>query len=535
MPQRLYARLALAFALILTAFAVALYFAVRASTDDFQREVAQRLSYTLAGHLRDEWKLTGNPADDPPDLDTRLGMLMVYHPGVDASVLDADGRVRRRAPVAPGPDGTPRAPAPAAIDLAPIQRYLAGDPLPIFGGDAAGVLPRHVFSVAPLGDEARPAGYLYVALDGRDAMAVAAELRSGESVRALGLGIAGVLAASLILGLLVFHFTTRRLTALRERVEHLRRDDDPASPTPREEIAALEAAFDALDTRIARQLDTIAAKDRQRRDTVKMVSHDLRTPLTSLRGYLDTLTQRYDRISEADRRRYLDVAARQCARLSRLTEQLFQLARLDCGDIVPLIEPFCVADLAQDLVSKFDLAAQARGVRLEAQAMDSAARDAREGGLAWVDADIGLIERVLENLLDNALRHTPAGGRISIEIAQRGGRVQVGVRDTGSGIDAARLARLLSAPPRTQRDLSLSPQAQETQALRDSDRPWGGVGLAVVRCIVELHGSRLEAESAPGLGSLFHFSLAAARGGEARVVDLASARRDAKGATYRRS
>lgn len=490
MPQRLYARLALAFALILTAFAVALYFAVRASTDDFEREITQRLSYTLAGHLRDEWQLIGDPADEPPDLDTRLAMLMVYHPGVAAYVLDADGRVRRRAPKTHGPD---------RIDLAPIRRYLAGDELPIVGGDAASTLPRHIFSVAPLGNAAAPAGYLYVALEGSDAQVLAAQLRGGERLRVLGAGIAGVLAASLALGLTIFYAATRRLTALRQRVDRLRRDDDDSTPAPREEIAALEAAFDALDARIARQLGTIAAKDRQRRDTVKMVSHDLRTPLTSLRGYLDTLAQRYERLSDADRRRYLDVAARQCARLSRLTEQLFQLARLDCGDIAPVIEPFYIADLAQDLVGKFELAARARGVALEARAQ----------GAAMVDADIGLIERVLENLVDNALRHTGASGAVTIEIAAHGDTVQVGVRDTGSGIDPAQLARLFDAP---------------LLERRDGERPWGGVGLAVARCIVQLHGGQLEVESAPGLGSHFHFQLAAAQRG-ARVVALRDAAR----------
>lgn len=495
LPQRLYLRLALAFALLLCVFAVALYVAVRASADDFRREVTQRLSYPLAGFLRDEWKLSGNPAADPPDLETRLAMLGVYHPGVEASVLDAAGRVRVRTPGTAGPD---------AYDLAPVRRFLAGEALPISGSDASGQLPRHVFSVAPLGDPAQPAGYLYLALEGSDAQALVAELRKGESVHALGLSIIAVFAASLALGLAIFHLATRRLRTLAARVEHLYRDDLAPMPAVRDEIAALDAAFDALDARIAHQLDTIAAKDRQRRDTVRMVSHDLRTPLTTLRGYLDTLADRYETLADADRRRYLDVAARQCTRLSRLTEQLFQLARLDCGDITPVIEPFCIADLAQDLLGKFELTAGKRGISLEARTL----------GRAWVDADIGLIERALENLLDNALRHTDAGGAVTLEIVPQGNTVGIGVRDTGSGIAPAQLAQLFDSTPAER---------------RDGDRPWGGVGLAVVRCIVQLHGGELCVESAPGLGSHFHFRLAAAQP-DARVVSLHSS-----GSSQRRS
>ncbi len=167
-----------------------------------------------------------------------------------------------------------------------------------------------------------------------------------------------------------------------------------------------------------------------------------------------------------ERAEYLDVALRHSARLRRLVEDLFELAKLDARDVQPSIEPVSVADLAQDVVQKFRLTAERKGVRLELKR----ARD-----LPLVTADIGLIERVLENLIDNAIEHTPASGGITVSTRLRGETVSVQVSDTGHGIAPEDLSRIFDRFFRA--------------AGSDNDDRHAGLGLAIAKRILDLHDS----------------------------------------------
>ncbi len=128
----------------------------------------------------------------------------------------------------------------------------------------------------------------------------------------------------------------------------------------------------------------------------------MRTPLSSLHGYLETLSLKSDTLGDADRRRYLSIALAQSAKVGHLAQSLFELAGLEHGLVEPQPEPFSLTDLIQDVFEKFELPAQSRGVRLDA---DIVLR------MPNVHADFGMIERVLTNLLDNAIRHTPKAAR----------------------------------------------------------------------------------------------------------------------------
>jgi len=170
-----------------------------------------------------------------------------------------------------------------------------------------------------------------------------------------------------------------------------------------------------------------------------------------------------------------------------LAQSLFELARLEYGFVTPEREPFSMTDLVQDVFQKFELAAEARQVVLKATFPPQ---------LPAVDGDLGLIERVLGNLLDNALRYTPAGGSIEVVLAPRGDAVDVTVADTGPGIPADLREGLFKKP------------FTVGGARRD-----GGLGLRIVHRILELHGGRIDLLDREGAGACFRFSLpvAAAR------------------------
>jgi signal transduction histidine kinase len=179
---------------------------------------------------------------------------------------------------------------------------------------------------------------------------------------------------------------------------------------------------------------------------------------------------------------------RQSHRVTKLAQQLFELARLECEETLPQPEVFSLSELTQDIAQKFALAADDRGVRL----VTAAAPD----GL-FVRGDIGMIERVITNLIDNAIRHTPAGGEVRLEATHNAQEIEVRVADTG-GIAAEYLPGLF------RRDSPLRQVPSRTN---------GGLGLLIANRILALHGAHMAVASEQGRGTMFSFALPAVQPG----------------------
>jgi signal transduction histidine kinase len=255
-----------------------------------------------------------------------------------------------------------------------------------------------------------------------------------------------------------------------------------------DEIDRLANAFCELSERVACQLRQLETNDQQRRELLANVSHDLRTPLASMQGYLELLLIRHGTLAPEEARSYLEVATKHCERLSKLVRDLFELTKLEANEVSLETEVFPLAELAQDVAQKFQLGAQRRGIALDAHVVEPAAP---------VRADIGKIERVLENLIENALRHTPGGGSIRIVVSAQDGRVCVAVSDTGQGIAPEHLDSVFDRYYRASRG-------------EESDGGHAGLGLAISKRIVDLHGGSMRVESRLGAGSTFSFDLPAA-------------------------
>ncbi|MEO6743729.1 MAG: AAA family ATPase [Caldimonas sp.] len=263
----------------------------------------------------------------------------------------------------------------------------------------------------------------------------------------------------------------RLVAGLRDEVDERRRAQDGLAQALAE-VERLRAEVEAENSYL-------------RRDLIANVSHDLRTPLVSMRGYLEVLSAKGDAVGATQRAEYLAIAIRQSEHLARLIDELFELAKLDFKGITIERESFALADLANDVLHKFRLAAEGHDVGLQADVI---------APLPLVHADLGLIERVLENLIGNALQHTPAGGsvRLQIEATTRG--VRIAVADTGAGIAAADLPFVFDRYYRT------ADARRRTSA-------GAGLGLAITKRILELHDTRIGVESERGRGTCFSFCL----------------------------
>jgi signal transduction histidine kinase len=236
-----------------------------------------------------------------------------------------------------------------------------------------------------------------------------------------------------------------------------------------------------MQTRLSEQWQTLTRQSQDRRELVANISHDLRTPLASLHGYLEVLSVKDASLSPEERRRYLGIALDQSRKVGGLAQSLLELVRLEHGFVVPVVERFSLTDLVQDIFQKFELSAEAKAVTLTPVLAPS---------IPGVHADLGLIERVMTNLLDNALRHTPHGGEIRVSLLPKGRVVEVTVSDSGPGI-----------PAELREGLFLRP-FNIGGARRD-----GGLGLRIVHQILQLHGHRIELVDVPGQGATFRFAL----------------------------
>lgn len=471
-------RLSLVFALLLLACCGASAWLQVRSSHLREEEVTQRLSRGLAAHIAQSSELMDEGGLRPDAVRRLFGQLMVVNPSVEVYLLDADGHIT-------GDDAPPGHVKRDHVDLAPVRRFLAGAPLPILGDDPRSIDGLKVFSAAPLsGANGAVGGYIYVILLGETRDALAARAAASATLRNTVRSMAIVAVLGIAAGLIAFGWITRPLRRLTEALS----DFDPSgNPTPlpafrnaNDEIAVLEKAFAQMAGRINEQLSALARSDQMRRELLTNISHDLRTPLTSLHGYLELLALKGDALSEAERRRYLGTALAQSDKVGKLAQSLFELARLEYGIVAPQWEDFALADLIQDVFQKFELAAQAKSIALEARIPPR---------LPNVHADLAMMERVLTNLIDNAIRHTPAGGTVRIELEQRDGKVAVIVADTGPGIAAELRAGLFQ------------------RALKVGDVHRGGLGLLIVQRMLQLQRSDIRLLDREGMGAVFEFLL----------------------------
>lgn len=295
---------------------------------------------------------------------------------------------------------------------------------------------------------------------------------------------AGGMAFSL--GYLLSVSLSSRIRALNKAAKEIARGKlDARVPVGgRDEVAELGEAFN----RMAAQLEAAEEQQREldalRRELVTWVGHDLRTPLTSIRVVVEALA---DGVVEdsASVERYLQSAQHHIRSLSRLLDDLFDVAQIEAGGIRVERHPSSVRDLISDTIEGFSTLAKHQGVELEGSI---------EPGVDPVVMDVPKIERVLANLIDNALRHTPSGGVVHVGASVTSDGVRVEVRDTGSGIQSKDLPRVFERFYRGEEDLR-----------RESHG--AGLGLAIAKGIVEAHGGEIGIDSAVGEGTRVWFTL----------------------------
>ena len=478
----LYGRISVIFLVLLLVYGISQLLLGVQSARNFAQESDQSLNHYLARDLVGAFQPGLREGLNKGAIEARIHDLMVYNPRVEIYLLNEQGQVLAYFSEA-------RELARKRVDMAPVRAFLdrRGKPvMPIMGDDPRSAGKQKPFSVAPIMVGAAP-GYLYLILGGEQYESIAAMLEQSFIIRNSVISLAVMFLFFAICGLLLFFLLTKRLRAMAGTVRAFQRGDYTLRlpETPGDEIGQLGRAFNEMAGQVVSHLAQIERSEHLRRELLANVSHDLRSPLASIQGHLESLLMAGYKQDADKRERFLTIIYDNVKRLGALIDELFELSKLEARQVAPHMEPFALSELVQDVLLKFQPMALERHVRLSGEL---------PAGLPLVRGDIGMIERVLSNLIDNALRYTPRDGQVRVGLAAEGKWVRVSVSDSGTGIAAEELPHVFERFYRVDKS-------------RSRFSGGSGLGLAIAKSIVKSHGGELRVQSALGHGSTFDFAL----------------------------
>jgi signal transduction histidine kinase len=314
-----------------------------------------------------------------------------------------------------------------------------------------------------------------------------------------GIGIFGV--GVVVMSLMVFRPMQRRLRSLEDAARALGdgRTDVRAIESGGDEVAALSTTFNKMAADLQGRATALEESDRARRQLLADVSHELMTPLSAIRGYVETLSMPEVILDDDTRTRYLDVARQETYKLEAIIGDLLDLARLEGGGGELERDAVLVNDLFRRVADRHRPILDERGITLTSAAADGTP-------LVWGDAD--RLEQALQNVAANAIRHTPDGGAVTLRAEPDGNCVRVTVSDTGPGVPPEHLPHIF--------DRFYKGDASRA----DTGVPSGsGLGLSIVRAIVVRHGGAVSAANADGGGAVFTLRLPALSARSGRDVE----------------
>ena len=478
--SRLYTKIAFIFLGLLVVVGVGYLLVTTYISNRYIKEMNQRLHRHLAEHLVQETKPLVNGVPDTAATHDIMHSIMVINQSAEVYLLDTVGNIIDYVV----PFTTVKR---DQVDLEPVKHFLADENDQfILGDDPKSDSDINVFSAAPIYENDQLRGYAYVILAGAEQQAIMDTLQ-GSYMLKLGLGIfLFTLGGAIAIAFLVLLFFTRSLRKITASVRRFKEGDFKARIAEQDKGDLFELAdtFNGMADKIEENIDQLKSLDRLKQELIANVSHDLRTPLSILRGYVETLSMKKETVSDKERDRYLDTIMDSSTKLSNLINQLFEYSKLESNQVKVNKESFFISELVNDMLSKYQLLARQKNIQIELDIPPNVP-------LVW--ADIALVERVIQNLIDNALKFTQEGGKINIALIGREEEVEIKITDNGPGIPVEKQSEIFE-------------RYQKGEAKNKTNKGHG-LGLAIVKRILEFHQTSIKLNSQPGLGTTFWFSL----------------------------
>ena len=466
----------------------------------YHHQITQIMHKDLANYVVSHYNLMKEKEVDVEAVEHLFHDLMIFGPNFEFYLLSTEGKIL-------GYSADPSKIVRKSVDTDIIQSYLADDNPTTklwYGDDPRGEARQKVFSTAAIEQDGKTLGYLYVILGGEIYDDIAGLLFEnkvvhwGMIVSLVGLSVG--LMVTILLALWVFR-PLRKLMGQVERLQgtgfekkHLENSGyiieefSGWQENSVNEVEMLGSTVRAMLEKLGDQYRERVTIDELRKELLSHVSHDLRTPLSAVIGYIETWELNHDKVSPEEGQRYIATAKRNAKQVGRLIEQLFELAHLDSDSVQVSFERFSLTELVFDVVQKFEVLAKSKQVDIKIMPDDRG---------VFIKGDIEKLDRVFTNLIENAIRHTPEGGKILIKLSETGQRITCEVTDTGIGIPKSDLPHIFDA------------HYKAGNSVRDNSAH-GGLGLAITKRLLELHDSGINVKSSMNIGTQFKFSLMAA-------------------------
>lgn len=467
--------------IILLLAGIFLWVSIQSSIGYFQ-EAHQRLNSKVAEHIATDIEPFVDGNINTTALEDLFHDVMVLHPSLEIYLLDTTGRILTYS----APDSLIQL---QSIDLGPLERFIKNKgEIFVKGSDPKHPGQEKIFSAAPIIRADIHQGFVYAILRGEQFVSTSDALFESYGFHLVIKVIVIAILASLVIGLLAFRMITGNLSHVIRQIKAYRVLPEKSGyrMVATGELEPLAHTFNRMAREIEENMNEIKDMEKSRSELIANVSHDLRTPLSTIRGFAETLLMMNESLSDIQREKYTKVILNNAKRLKKQADELFELSRLESRVIKPKPEPFSISELVQDNIQKYKEKAKSKGISISSNIPE-------DTPLTW--ADIGMIDRVLQNLIDNALKFTPTGGSIIVELCYRSrpGNVCVMVRDNGIGIPVEEQSQIFN------RYVKGTPKKSEDTG--------AGLGLAIVKRILDLHQIDIHLESQEGVGTLFYFDL----------------------------
>lgn len=456
-----------------------------AEQSTFQAE--QKLHLQLAEHLAHDNPLLQDGVYDKKAFENLFHTLMLLGPAFEFYFLDPAGSILT---YSANKNKIKR----QSVELTPLVALIANpNTVPIFGDDPRHLHKKKIFSVAPIYQGSHLQGYLYIIIGGEIYDSIFNQIKHDENLQKYSVLLIAALLLLLLILLALFRNFTSPIKQLASEMQLIRAEKFDQSKikltqwqhNERNEIHMLGCTFREMVAQINVQLAQLTENDRIRRELLTHLSHDLRTPLATMQGYLETMEIKGEQLSSLEQTTYLATVQRNAIQLKRLIDQIFELAHIEDGQVTVSLETFAIGELLHDIMAKFSLKATDKDISLTLQPQQCR---------YIVYSDIAKLERIITNLLENALRHTNKGGVVTIIVSQLSDKVKIAVSDNGSGISKEDIAYIFDARYRA------------SNAIEDNTKH-AGLGLAISQKLSKILNSELLVDSKLGHGSSFSLSL----------------------------
>ncbi len=364
-----------------------------------------------------------------------------------------------------------------SVNLEPIKHFFEPNvQLPIFGDDPRSINNKKPFSAAKL-KMGIDRGFVYVVLRGEE---YDRSIKGISTSYYLKTGLSTVLFAiliTLVLGFILFFLLTKRLRILNNVVQDFKNGNykSRVNISGTDELSFLGLTFNEM-------ADLVETNAREKSDLITNISHDLRSPLTSIRGHLETIILKDKNLTADERLDYLNISLKNITNFQNLVDKMFELAKLENNQVKTESEAFSIAELTQDVVMKLQPVAERQVIKLKMREPDL---------FPNIYGDIGMIERALSNIVENAINYTPGKGEVLISLNQNDKYIEIKISDNGVGIDKEDLPKIFDRFYRGSQNKT----------------PGTGLGLAIVKEIITLHSGKISVESKKDKGTTFIISI----------------------------